>query len=177
MLPDSFSKIFSEIEAALRDGVILRYGVGGAIGALVYIEAVATEDVDVFIAVDPSARSVLDPFRAVYDYFLGRGARWEGEHLVIGGWPVHFLPSTGPLMDDALANTRRTAVDDLVISVLSLEHLAAVALETNRGKDRARLEQIWTSGELDRERFLALVQRFGLSERWEKVREFFEERE
>lgn len=177
MMPDSFAKIFSELESAVRVGVIARYGIGGAIGATFYIEAAETEDVDVFVAVAAAEMPSLDPFRGVYEYFLGRGARWQDEHLVMGGWPVHLLPSTGPLLDDAMANAQREVIEGQPVCVLSLEHLGAIALETNRGKDRARLQQIWDSEKLDRTRFLGLVERFGLQARWEKLSTLFEESE
>ena len=174
MLPQSFATIFSELEAALSDGVLSRYGVGGAIGATFYLEAVLTEDVDVFAVADPTRGSVLEPFRDLYAYFIERGARWQDEHLVIGGWPVHLLPSTGQLLDDALAGVQRHVVDGQQVNVLSLEHLGAIALETNRPKDRMRLQAMWESPVLDRTVFLSLVKRFGLKARWEKLLPLFQ---
>lgn len=105
----------------------------------------------------------------------GRGARWQDEYFVIGGWPVHFLPSNDPLMDDARENAQREVIEGQPVRVLSLEHLGAIALETGRPKDRARLQQIWASEELDRTRFVTLVERFGLAARWERLRPLFEE--
>lgn len=174
MLPQSFAKIFSELEAAVQDGIIVRYGIGGAIGATFYLEAVLTEDVDVFAVVDPSQASSLEPFRDLFAYFVGRGAQWQDEHLVIGGWPVHFLPSTGPLMDDGLATTSRHVVDGQPVDAFSLEHLGAIALATYRPKDRLRLQAIWESEMLHRDAFIALITRFDLKARWEKLLPLFE---
>lgn len=174
-MPTSFTKIFAELEAALEAGVILRYGVGGAIGATFYVEAAETEGVDVFIAVDSARGSPLDPFRAVFDYFRNRGAGWQDEHLVIGGWPVHFLPSTGGLVDDALEHARMLEVEGQQVRVLSLEHLAAIAVETKRAKNRIRMHQIWESPELDRQRFGTLIANFGLAERWTRWLDLLEE--
>jgi hypothetical protein len=115
------------------------------------------------------------PFAGIYDWFKRRGARWEDEHLVVGGWPLHLLPSTGPLVDDALASPVRIEVDGQSLNVLSFEHVAAIALETNRPKDRLRVQMMWSHPEFDRVRFLALVERFGLSERWAKLRPLIEE--
>jgi hypothetical protein len=44
-MADSFLKIFSELEAAVREGVLQQYAVAGAIAAANYVEAVETEDV------------------------------------------------------------------------------------------------------------------------------------
>lgn len=163
----SFLKIFAELEAAVAAGVLTRYAVGGAIAATFYLEPTATEDVDVFVVVEEGA-STLHPFGSVYEWFRGRGAAWQDEHLVVAGWPLHLLPSTGALVDDGIRHARNEAVDGQVVRVLSLEHLAAIALETGRSKDRVRLLQMWQSDLLDRSRFLELVERFGLGERWQR---------
>ena len=65
----------------------------------------------------------------------------EGEYIVIGGWPVQFLPPTGPLVDEALGQAVETDVEGVRARVFSAEHLAAIALETGRAKDKARLLQ------------------------------------
>lgn len=155
-------------------GILTRYGVGGAIGATFYLEVAETEDVDVFVVADSKGASPLSPFRHVYAWFVSRGAEWRDEHLVVGGWPLHLLPSTGALVDDALANVRYDNVDGQVVSVLTLEHLGAIALETGRSKDRIRVAQMWESVEFDRGRFLELVERFGLGDRWGKLRPLIE---
>lgn len=166
-MPGSFLTIFAELEAAVADGALTRYAVGGAIAVTFYLEATETEDVDVFVVADDHG-SLLNPFGAVYQWFRERGAGWQDEHLVVAGWPLHLLPSTGPLVDDGLRHARRETVEGQPVCVLSLEHLAAIALETGRGKDRLRLLQMWESSLLDRERFLALVERFGLTDRWQR---------
>ena len=166
-MPGSFLKIFAELEAAVAAGVLRRYAVGGAIAATFYLEPTETEDVDVFVVAD-EGESPLNPFAELYAWFRARGAGWRDEHLVVAGWPLHLLPSTGPLVDDGLQHARSETVDGQPVKVLGLEHLAAIALETGRGKDRLRLLQMWESDILDRPRFLTLVERFGLHERWQK---------
>lgn len=166
-MPGSFLKIFAELEAAVGDGVLERYAVGGAIAATFYLEAAETEDVDVFVVATGDSGS-LDPFGALYRWFRDRGAGWQDEHLVVAGWPLHLLPSTGALVDDALVGARVEMVEGQPVRVMRLEHLAAIALETGRQKDRLRLLQMWESDALDRPTFLSLVERFGLAERWTK---------
>lgn len=172
-MASSFLAIFSKLEAAVEAGVLARYAVGGAIALAFYLEATETEDVDVFVVADGGGRP-LHPFGEVYDWFRAHGAGWEDEHLVLAGWPLHLLPSTGPLVDDGLMAARTHVVEGQPVRVLSLEHLAAVALETGRPKDRVRLAQVWESDALDKSRFLALVERFGLATRWNKLRPLLE---
>ncbi len=157
--------IFAELEAAVADGIVERYAVGGAVGATFYIEPAATQDVDVFVVFDQSA-SQLVSLAPIYDYFTNRGAVVQNEHLLIADWPVQFLPAATPLVDDALVHAVRMTVDGQAVAVLSQEHLAAIALETGRMKDKIRLSQFLASGTFERLRFDALIERFGLTEKW-----------
>lgn len=171
----SFKTIFAELEEAVRQGVLGRYVVGGAIAAAHYVEATATQDIDVFAVARPGSASPLHPFKEAYEWFVERGARWHDEHLVIGGWPLHLLPSTGPLVDDGLANPVRADVEGQPVNLFSFEHLAAIALETNRSKDRVRLQQMWFDERFDRSRFIGLVERFGLGDRWTRLQALMED--
>jgi len=157
--------IFAELEAAVADGIVERYAVGGAVGATFYIEPAATQHVDVFVVFDQAA-SRLVSLAPIYDYFTKRGAVVQNEHLVIAEWPVQFLPAATPLVDDALVHAVRMTVDGQAVAVLSQEHLAAIALETGRMKDKIRLSQFLASGTFERLRFDSLTERFGLTEKW-----------
>lgn len=57
-------------------------------------------------------------------------------------------------------------VDGQPVAVLSQEHLAAIALETGRMKDKIRLTQFLASETFDRSRFDVLRERFGLTDKW-----------
>lgn len=61
----------------------------------------------------------------------------------------------------------------LTARVMTLEHLAALALELGRPKDKARLVQFVTSGKLDRDRFSSIVSAHGLTSRWTEFRPAF----
>lgn len=159
--------IFAELEAAVTDGIVKRYAVGGAVGATFYIEPAATQDVDVFVVFDQSA-ALLVSLATIYDYFTARGAVVDHEHLVIAEWPVQFLPAVTPLVDDALVHAVHMSVDGQAVAVLSQEHLAAIALETGRMKDKLRLAQFLASGTFERLRFDDLIARFGLTKQWSR---------
>src|SRR3954462_3019943 len=85
------------------DGVIERYAIGGAVGATFYLEPVATLDVDIFVAFQSEPGQFLLSSRPLLDYLMQRGSTMEGEYVLIAGWPVQFLPPTGPLVEEALA--------------------------------------------------------------------------
>jgi hypothetical protein len=58
-------------------------------------------------------------------------------------------------------------------SLFTAEHLAAIALQTGCGKDKARLLQFIESGAIDGVAFQAIVARHGLTPAWEKFKAQF----
>ena len=100
----------------------------------------------------------------------------EGEYIIIGGWPVQFLPPTGPLVEEALVEAVEIDVDGMPARVFDAEHLAAIALQTGRAKDKARLLQFIESAVLDMRRFQEIISRYGLLPQWQKFeRQFLED--
>ncbi len=137
-----------------NDGVLNRYAIGGAVGATCYLEPVATIDVDVFVA-----------FR-----------NEPGQNVMIAGWPVQFLPLTSALVDEALAKAVEIDIEGEPARVFTAEHLAAIALQTGRAKDKARLLQFIEEGALDAVRFQQILHRHDLVERWAKFERQFIDR-
>src|SRR6266508_3724415 len=94
------------------DGVIGVYAIGGAVGATFYLEPAATEDVDIFCALEPPpGQSILR--LTPYDYLTARGYRINKEgYIVIAGWPVQFHPVGGdPLLKEALEQSVQNDFD------------------------------------------------------------------
>lgn len=166
-------EVIKTVNQMQADGVIERYAVGGAVGATFYLEPVATLDVDIFIAFQPEAGSLIVSPKPILDYLKARGGSMEGEYIVIGGWPVQFLPPAGPLGEEALAQAVESDVDGAPVRVFTAEHLAAIALQTGRAKDKARLLQFIEAGALDATRFQAILVRHSLVHAWEKFERQF----
>lgn len=173
--PMALIDVFSELTAAREAGLFDRYAVGGAVAATVYLEPAATEDVDIFITLTPRPGALLLSLDSLFSHLQGRGAVVEGERLLIGGWLVQFLLPPTPLVDDALTNAVVHDIEGHRVPVFSREHLAAIALETNRLKDKVRLQQFLASDRFDHTRFLELVRRFGLHDLWDRAQVFFKE--
>jgi hypothetical protein len=154
-------------------GVIERYAIGGAVGSTFYIEPVATLDVDVFVAFPPQAGSLLVSPQPIFDYLKERGGVMDGEYIILAGWPVQFLPAANPLLTEALDQAVEKRVTDVSVRVFTAEHLAAIALQTGRAKDKARLLQFVEAGALDATRFQDIVIRHGLASAWERFENQF----
>ena len=155
------------------DGVIQRYAIGGAVGATFYLEPVATLDVDVFVSFQPDAGSLLVSPQSIFDYLKARGGAMDGEYIVVAGWPVQFLSAANPLVTEALEQAVEKNVADVPARVLTAEHLAAIALQTGRAKDKARLLQFVEADALDTARFQAIVARHGLAGAWRRFEQQF----
>lgn len=155
------------------DGIVDRYAIGGAVGATFYLEPVATLDLDVFVNFRPEAGNLVVSPKPIFDYLKARGGKTEGEYLLIAGWPVQFLPPTGALVEEALAQAVEKEVDGTPVRVFTAEHLAAIALQTGRAKDKARLLQFIETGALDSKRFHAIISRHGLLDAWKRFEKQF----
>jgi hypothetical protein len=166
-------EVIKTVNQMQADGVIERCAIGGAVGATFYLEPVATLDVDVFVAFKPEAGSVIITPQRIYDYLTAHGGTVQGEHIVISGWPVQFLPPASPLGEEALAQAVEKDVAGTPIRVFTAEHLAAIALQTGRAKDKARLLQFIEAGVLDAARFQAVLARHGLAMVWQRFEQQF----
>lgn len=158
--------VLAEINQMQNDGVIAGYAIGGAVGATFYLEPSATLHIDIFVGFETRSGSCLITLQPIYDYLTGRGHVARGEHIEIADWPVQFLPPTGSLVEEALSDARPADVDGVPTRVFSAEHLVAIALETGRGKDMARILQFLDAGVLDVDKLEAILARHGLTDRW-----------
>ncbi len=148
-----------------REGIIGRYAVGGAIAATFYLEPSATEDIDVFVAL-PQRESGFLSLTPIYDYLIGQGYPLRGPYVILGNWPVQFLPPPTPLVEEALEQAVEMDLEGETVRVFTAEHLAAIALQLARPKDRLRLVQFLEEEVVCESKLLALFQRHDLFERW-----------
>jgi hypothetical protein len=169
----SIAQVISVINQMEADGVVERYAIGGAVGATFYLEPVATLDVDIFVGFKPQLGQVLVSPRPIFDYLTARGGVVEGEYIRIAGWPVQFLPPASPLVEEALAEAVTMDVEGTLARVFTAEHLAVIALQTGRAKDKARLLQFIEAGALEAKRFQAILARHSLGDRWREFERNF----
>ena len=155
------------------DGVIGQYAIGGAVGATFYLEPAATLDIDIFVSFQKTSGSSLISLSPIYEYLTAHGHQTQGEYIVIGGWPVQFLPPGNPLVEEALAHAITTEVEGAPTRVMTAEHLVAIALQVGRAKDHNRILQFIESGALDAKKLDAILARHGLLDKWEQFGQRF----
>jgi hypothetical protein len=166
-------EVLRTIDQMRADGIIERYALGGAVAATFYLEPISTLDVDIFVELHAAPGTLIVTLDPIIDYLRGRGCIMEGGHIVISGWPVQFLPPAGLMVEEALRNAVETDVAGTPARVLTAEYLAAIALETGRAKDKARLLQFVEAGALDMDRFEKIIERHQLVEKWQRFRRQF----
>lgn len=152
-------------------GVIEKYAIGGAVGAIFWVEPFDTVDLDVFVFL-PADAAPLDPLHKVFADLQGRGYSFEGEFLLIEGIPVQFLPVDDPkgltkaALEQAVAISYFGGAEPVQAWVLSPEYLVAIALDVRRSKDYERVARLLNEAPVDRQLVAALIERFGLADSW-----------
>ena len=164
-------KIFALIKQMEADGVIGRYAIGGAIGSIFWLEPITTKDIDVFVVLPTSPGGTLLTLGPIYDYLLARGFAAHGQHIIIEGWAVEFVPPGTPLVEEALAEAVERDVNGVATRVFTAEHLAAICLQVGRARDHDRVSRFIEQGALDVEKFEAILSRHGLLEKWRKFQQ------
>jgi hypothetical protein len=150
------------------DGIIGKYAIGGAVGATLYVEPAATLDVDIFVMLPTAPGSSLLSLASLYDYLKLRGGEVKDEHIVIGGWPVQFLPPSNDLEREAVAEAVEATVEGVTTWVMSPEHLLAIALCTGRAKDHIRILQFIEQAAVDRGKLQSILEHYELTEKWKQ---------
>jgi hypothetical protein len=149
-----------------REGVLKRYAIGGAMGALFYVEPFTTFDLDVFVIVPQPEGAVLYTLDPLYRRLEAMGFHAEKECVIIDQVPVQFLPAYNPLLEEALQDAVDVVYEDVPTRVLSAEHLVAVSVQTGRAKDRMRIPMFQEANVLNIDKLQAILHRHVLMERW-----------
>jgi hypothetical protein len=166
----NIKETISIINQMQADGVIGKYAIGGAVGATFYLEPADTQDIDIFITLGtPVERSIIT-LTPIYDYLKNRGCQIAGGHIVVAGWPVQFLPAESLLLKEALDKSLEKYIENMPVHVFSPEHLAAIALQLGRPKDKLRLLQFVEANVLNESDFSAILARHELLENWSQFK-------
>lgn len=165
--------VIDTINEMKKDGVIIDYAIGGAVGATFYLEPFSTFDVDIFVSFEiPPGTLIISP-APIFDYLKVRGFKMSKDYFLIGGWPVQFLPPNSPLVEDALSEAILKKIGATEARVMTAEHLAAIALELSRPKDQTRLLQFLDEEAIDMPKFSTIIEKFELEDRFEAFKEKF----
>ena len=166
-MKDTLAEI-NELRAA---GLIGRWAIGGAMGATFYLEPISTYDLDIFVLFEGSP--LILTLTPIYDFLQARGHAPDGDALMVHGWPVQFLPAESMLLQEAVEAAREVDFEGVRAWVMRAEHLMAIALQTGRGKDFARLVTFMETRVADEAKLHEILERHGLSAAWKRFEQMY----
>lgn len=159
-------KVFQLLNEMVHDGEVLNYAIGGAIGAVFYIEPFATQDIDVFVMMESDSSSLVTRIPG-WHYLKERGyTEIRGEAIVVEDWPVQFIPVSDALEEEAYLNATIMDFEGEPVRVVLAEHLVALMLKTGRLKDLSRVQMFLSQEAVDQEILLDIIRRHGLKKQW-----------
>ena len=167
-------KTLQFINRMVKDGVIERYAIGGAVGATFYLEPAATVDIDIFVVLPGEKPGALVSLSRIYEYVKEHGYKPEKEHIVIADWPVQFLSIADTLDQEALDQAREVKVEGVMTWVIRAEYLSAIALRTGREKDHTRVQLFLVSDGFNMKKLLSILRRHKLMSQWMKHKAIYE---
>ncbi|MCS7065087.1 MAG: hypothetical protein NZL85_02295 [Fimbriimonadales bacterium] len=159
-------RVLRELQA---EGVIRQFALGGAAALVFYTEPVLTYDLDFFVIVDAPPGQVFS-MQPLYEHLRRKGCTVAGEQVMIGGAPVQVLIAYNPLVEEAVREARELPFNGERVPVMTPEYLIAIALQTNRYKDRERVHLLQEQAAIDEAKLNDILTQHGLIEVWETIR-------
>ena len=152
----------------VADRIIEKYAIGGAVGAAFYIEATQTEDIDVFVYLQPSSSGLVS-LEPILDALTTLGGVSEDGHIRFGEWPVQIRSDATPLIAQAIERAIDVSFEDIPTWVFTAEDLCAIALQTGRPKDYLRVTMFLDQDEVDLAALRRLAEQHGLAKQLKRV--------
>jgi len=156
----------SEINELRAAGLIGQWAIGGAMGATFYLEPISTYDLDIFVIFEGSP--LILTLTPIYDFLKERGHAAEGDAVLVHGWPVQFLPAESALLREAVEQASEIDFEGVSARVMTAEHLMAIALQTGRGKDFARVLTFVEARASNNAKRHGILARHGLEAAWKR---------
>lgn len=155
-------KIINELK---KKGLIEDYAIGGGIATIFYVEPFLTYDLDVFIIPSKKEkRKNLILLSPMFDYLKDKGYHWSGEHIIIEGIPVQFIPAD-KLEEEAIRKAKQTEYEGIKIRVMTPQYLTSILLRAGRKKDMEKIEKLMQQAKVDMKKLKDILHRYGLSEK------------
>lgn len=152
----------------LKEKKMIRdFAIGGGVAVLYYTEPILTYDLDIFFIPVEERLDVLSP---IYEYLKKKGYQPQGEHVLIEGVPVQFIPVYNELVQAAVQNSIRANYGRIKTQVVSLEYLVAIMLQVNRAKDRERIIKIFEETDVNLKVLGGILKKFNLTGKYDKFR-------
>ena len=148
-----------------KEGVVLDYAIFGAMAVMKYTEPVFTTGLDIIVSFRPSPIIILTP---IYDEFKKLGYQWEGQHIIVEGFPVEFMAS-GELEDEAIEKANVVSVGGIKTKILKPEYLIALSVKAGRTKDRMKIDLLLSQVKIDVTNLNDILVRHSLKSKFDRT--------
>lgn len=155
-----------------REGVLEDYAIGGAVASIFYIEPATTYDLDVFVRLPEDHESSLTILNPVFAWLEKEGYDFLGEHILLEGIPVQFIPVYNNLLKEAVENASVLRYDNVPVRVIAPEYLIAIMFQVNRKKDRERAIRFFEEYEIDENKLVRILKEHDLLENYNNFRNY-----
>jgi hypothetical protein len=162
-------KIIELMNELKQKGLISNYALFGAMAVAVYVEAIATEDFDMVVAMKNDGFIDMSP---IYQHIKSMGYDMEGLHFIIDGIPLDIVVvknDSNDILFEALQHSVSKNTDLGAIKVFTPDYLAAIALGVGRKKDYRKIDLLLDSGKITK-KIAVILKKYKLSSKWEKYK-------
>jgi predicted nucleotidyltransferase len=157
-------KIINELK---KKKLIKDYVIGGGIATIFYVEPILTYDLDVFIIpFEKGKEKNLILLSPMFNYLEDKGYPWKGEHAIIEGVPVQFIP-VDKLEEEAVRDAKEIEYEGVKTKVMIPEYLISVLLRAGRKKDIQKIEKLLEQTKIDMKKLKNILHRYGLSKKFD----------
>ncbi|HNS32932.1 MAG TPA: hypothetical protein PKN36_08175 [bacterium] len=157
-------KTLEIINELVEKGIIKDYAVGGGIAAMFYIEPFLTYDIDIFVIIEYEEEKIIN-LTSIFDYLEKKGYSWKGEHILIEGLPVQFIPADN-LERQAIKEAKRITYEGAQMKILKKEYLIAILLRAGRKKDMEKVEKLLEENKVDKKKLKDILTKHNLLEKF-----------
>ena len=104
----------------------------------------------------------------IYDEFKKLGYHWEGQHIIVEGFPVEFM-AAGELEDEAIENANIVSVGGIKTKILKPEYLIALSVKADRTKDRRKVDLLLSQVTIDVTKLKDVLVRYSLESKFDGI--------
>lgn len=163
----NIEKVFKVINKMYQEGIVENYAIGGAVAALRWTEPFFTQDLDVFIMLQPELKEKkVIILSSVYEYLKKMGySAWEGHRIIIEGIPVDIF--TGDELEQkAIKEAIETEYKGIKTRIMTPEYLIALFLRAGRDKDIRKIQMLMAQTKIDKTKLNRILTDNGLKKKF-----------
>ncbi len=162
------AKTISVINKMVVDEIIENYALGDATAVIFYTEPIATEDINIFVHLNADGNPLTE-FQPIFDYLKDKNYKMQGEHFYVEGFPVQFLPTGTDLLNEAIEEANEFQLTkEVIVRVVTSEHLVAIMLNTGRLKDYLRIGVFLQHEVVNLDDLQTILSKYNLTEKWQE---------